>query len=485
MPPSEAEILRQNPWWSDPFGWEQADVHLTRLAGSPVVLPAEAVDQIPLDRPAIHTVRGPRQVGKSTDLKLLVRRALHEGHAPRSICYLSLDVLQDVALAGVVDAFLSLSRLSGGSGRRLVLLDEVTAVRNWQLAVKHAWDTGIIHDDIVVCTGSSAGDLRAGAVERLPGRRDEGRDVLLLPRSFAAFAQVAAATVPESPGLSPARLAGAEGRTVLEEMRVFAPRLDDLLSTYARFGGLPAAVAEAAGGAYQPSPATTRIVYDSLLREVSRRGAGEPATVALLERVVRSLGAKTNWSRMAREMGVPMGRGRRRQPHSKGETLRDYIELLAAGYFLLVVYFWRPDSGSSALANDKKVYFADPLLHTVAHELAPGLAIDTPALIENLVALALYRRCEPAARQAETWALPDRLHVWQTTSGGEVDLVCGLRPDLDAVEVKYQARPDLRKAGGMARGFPGRPVIIVTQDRLEWRSGYVLIPASLLLWALG
>jgi hypothetical protein len=43
----------------------------------------------------------------------------------------------------------------------------------------------------------------------------------------------------------------------------------------------------------------------------------------------------------------------------------------------------------------------------------------------------------------------------------------------------------LRKAGGMKRGFPGKPVIVVTLDRLEWRSGYVLIPASLLLWALG
>ena len=485
MPIADAEILRQNPWWSDPIGWEQADVHLTRLAAGALCLPAEAVDQIPLDRPAIHTLRGPRQVGKSTDLKLLVRRALREGLSPRSICYLSLDVLQDVALAGVVEAFLSLTRLAGGSGRRLVLLDEVTAVRRWQFAVKHAWDTGVIHDDIVVCTGSSATDLRAGVAERLPGRRGDGRDVLVLPRSFATFTQVAAATVPASPGLSPARLAGADGRAVLEEMGVFAPRLDDLLRTYARFGGLPAAVVEAAGGALEPSAATTRIVYDSLLREVSRRGASEPATVALLERVVRSLGSKTNWSRMAREMGVPMGPGRRQQPHSKGETVRDYIEFLAAGYFLLVVYFWRSDSDSSALANDKKVYFADPLLHTVAHERAPGLAVDMSALIENLVALALYRRCEPEARQAETWALPDRLHVWQTAGGGEVDFVCGLRPELAAVEVKYQARPDLRKAGGMKRGFPGRAVIVVTRDRLEWRSGYVLIPASLLLWALG
>jgi hypothetical protein len=44
MPIADAEIMRQNPWWSDPIGWEQADVHLTRLAARSVCLPAEAVD---------------------------------------------------------------------------------------------------------------------------------------------------------------------------------------------------------------------------------------------------------------------------------------------------------------------------------------------------------------------------------------------------------------------------------------------------------
>jgi len=45
-------------------------------------------------------------------------------------------------------------------------------------------------------------------------------------------------------------------------------------------------------------------------------------------------------------------------------------------------------SQSNSLSNDKKVFFADPLLHTVALENTPDLAANMPALIENAVGVA-------------------------------------------------------------------------------------------------
>lgn len=75
---------------------------------------------------------------------------------------------------------------------------------------------------------------------------------------------------------------------------------------------------------------------------------------------MRSLGSKTDWSGMAREMDVPLGRGRGASSH---HTLRDYIELLAGAYFLFIVYFWRTGLPANNLSNEKKVFFVDPLLH--------------------------------------------------------------------------------------------------------------------------
>ncbi|HXE43879.1 MAG TPA: ATP-binding protein [Conexibacter sp.] len=478
---TDDEILGQNRWWTD-ASWHARDPHLDRLERQPMRLSTEVVATLDLDLPGIHILRGPRQVGKSTDLKLLVRRAIDAGRAPRSIVYLALDLLEGQPHAELARTVRRAKDLAGGSERCLLLLDEVTAVERWQTAVKALWDSGDLRQDVVACTGSSAIDLQQGAAERLPGRREAGVDHLLLPQSFAAFARAVDATVPRSPRLSVGDLCTTAGVEALHEARLHAPALERSLQRYLRFGGLPASVAEAAGGADVPSAATRRVLSDSLARELQRRGASLPACQALLERVARSLGSKTSWSQMAREMDVPLGRGRGRPSH---HTLRDYIELMAAGYFLLVVYYWRSGAETNEQSKDKKVLFADPLLHTIALDSAPGLQPDIPALVENIVGVALYRGYEPTEHLPETFALPERLHIWQTARGGEIDFVCGPRRSLDVVEVKYRSDPGRSAAAAAARAHPGRPVVLVTKDVLAPGDAYSLIPAHLLLWALG
>jgi predicted AAA+ superfamily ATPase len=364
----------------------------------------------------------------------------------------------------------------------LILLDEVTALPRWQSAVKALWDDGSIREDVVVCTGSSAIDLQRGAAERLPGRRGGGQDHLALPQSFAGFARALDPSIPASPELTVTQIVAPAGREVLLDARLHGPALADALDRYLVFGGLPAAVAEAVAGAAAPSEEVKRVLHDSLVREAQRKGAGIPATHALLERVLRSLGSKTNWSTMAREMDVPLGR---RQGAVHHQTLRDYIELLAGGYFLFIVYFWKADRQTNSLSSDKKVFFADPLLHTIALDHVPGFAASVPALIENMVGLALYRRYEPQRRLIETFDSPERLHIWQTAKGGEIDFVAGRRGALDVVEVKHRSHIDLRGPAAVAKAHPGRPIVVATKDDLRFADAYSLVPAHLLLWALG
>jgi hypothetical protein len=474
---SDAQIAEQNPWWGG-NGWERRDPHLSRLSRQPRRLPADLVGEIDLGRAAIHTLRGPRQVGKSTGLKLLARRALEQGFEERQVVYLTLELLEGQSLPQVAETIRRARRLARGDSPSLILLDEVTFVDRWQTAIKALWDDGTLERDVVVCTGSSAIDLREGTADRLPGRRGPGLDYSVFPQSFAAFSRAIDPAVTESPGYPISLLISDTGWEMLEEMRLHRPRLDEALQLYLRFGGLPAAVAEAIGGAEAPSEEAKKIAYDSLLREIQRKRASRPAAHALLERTLRSLGSKTSWARMSREMGVDL------QPGPGRNSVRDYVELLAAAYFLLVVYYWRSDSHSAELSKDKKLYFGDPLLHSVASDLAPGLAADTPALVENAIGLALYHRYESPASRLEGFDLPADLHVWQTRRAGEIDFVCGPRANPDLVEVKYQSSPDLRRAAAIPRAFPGRPVVIATKDTFERRPGYALVPASLLLWAL-
>ena len=180
-------------------------------------------------------------------------------------------------------------------------------------------------------------------------------------------------------------------------------------------------------------------------------------------------------------MDVPLGR------HATGptshHTLRSYMELMAGGYFLFIVHFWRLGPATNNLSRNRKLFFADPLLHTVALDRAPGLRPNLPALVENAIGMALLRRYEPPDRLAETFVAPERLHVWRTGRGGEIDFVAGPRGALEIVEVKYQNAPSRRAAA--AQALPGRPVVMATKSELSTAESYSLIPASLLLWALG
>jgi predicted AAA+ superfamily ATPase len=478
---TDAQILSQNPWWTDP-DWKDRDPHLLLLGRHPRLLPTDLVTSFDLEHPGIHVLRGPRQVGKTTDLKLLVQRAIGSHAQPRSVLYLALDLIEGEPHAQLASSLLRAKALAGHPGPSLVLLDEITSVARWQTAIKALWDDGTLREDVVVCTGSSAVDLRRSATERLPGRRGGGRDHLVLPQSFASFARCLDGSIPASPGLDIAQMLDQSARAVLEDGQIHAPALQSALERYMSFGGLPAAVAEAASGSAEPSPETKRVLRDSLIREVQRMGASAVATDALLERVLRSLGSRTNWSKLAREMDLPLGRARAGTTHV---TMRNYVETLAAGYFLLIAYFWRTDSQTNSLSNDKKLFFVDPLLHTIALDRAPGLSANVPALVENLVGTALLRRYEAAEHLVETFDSPARLHIWQTAKGGEIDFVAGTRRSLDVVEVKYQRNIDMRGIAGIARALPGRPAVIATRDQLRFRESHALIPAHLLLWALG
>jgi uncharacterized protein len=471
MPLADAEILRQNRWWSE-SGWQESDPHLRELRSQPQRLPAPVIDRISLDEPGIHTLRGPRQVGKSTALKLLVERAIDK-LAARRVVYLALDLLEGRPLTELATTLTRTKELAAASGSMILLLDEVTVVEGWQTAVKALWDDGTLREDVVVCTGSSAVDLHQGAAERLPGRRGGGGDHALFPHSLATFARVLDDAIPPSPELSVEDMVSQHGRETLREAQIHGPSLSAALERYLSFGGLPHAIAEAFTGERVPSERTLAVSYDTLLREAQRRGASRAAVHALLERLIRSLGSSLSWTSLARDMAVS-------QP-----TARSYVEFLAASYQLLPVYSWRADSATPALGRDKKLYFADPLMHSVAQAQAPGLGEDVPALVENAVAIALQRRYEPPQMRMEGFDMPTRLHVWRTRKAGEIDFVCGPHDRISAVEVKYRSDPDRRTAAGIARAFPGRPAVLVTVDAPEQRDDADLIPAHLFLWALG
>lgn len=288
---------------------------------------------------------------------------------------------------------------------------------------------------------------------------------------------------PKSPELTVVELLQPSGRQTLNEALAYAPKFERALEKFLSFGGLPAAVAEAGGGAIEPSASLLNIVADSLAKELQRRGASAPAADALLSRVARALGSDTNWTDLAREMDVPLGRRSGTSPSH--HTLRTYLEAMASAYFLFIVYGWRSNAPTNDLSRNKKIYFADPLIHSLAVTRTPGMRYDVAAAVENTVGMALLRRYESTRQLPEAFTAPARLHVWRTANGNEIDFVAGTRDSLDVVEVKYQRNPRAITGRTIARTLPGRPAIIATKDTLELNESFAMLPSAMLLWALG
>jgi predicted AAA+ superfamily ATPase len=153
---SEDEIVIQSPWWADKARIYE-DEKVRKALGKKHRL-------LYTFEPGNFLLVGPRQAGKTTYLKLLVKELLERGQRPRNILYFACDLLrEDRQIVELVRRFDSLA----GSGQKFVFLDEVTAVDGWERVVKFLLDSNMLRDKYLYVTGSSSVGLKK---ERFPGR---------------------------------------------------------------------------------------------------------------------------------------------------------------------------------------------------------------------------------------------------------------------------------------------------------------------------
>lgn len=179
----EYNLLLQNPWWENAELIHQ-DPQLKKIAALPFQYQPQVITADNLDCNGVLTLRTPRQVGKTTFLKMLIRKLLPSGQNPQGIFYFSTDlVANDKELFSLIHNYIQFAP----QGKRFIFLDEITIVDRWEYAIKHVVDLGLAEDMLLVLTGSSSFDQRRGR-ERLPGRRHITQpDRVLLPLNFREY----------------------------------------------------------------------------------------------------------------------------------------------------------------------------------------------------------------------------------------------------------------------------------------------------------
>jgi predicted AAA+ superfamily ATPase len=371
---------RFNPWWK-----REPDEVYEEWQRSPVKWVPEEIRYLSLRPFSLNFLSGPRQVGKTTAVKLLVAELLKTRPA-ESIFYFSCDELSDHRELGeVLDGYLR-SSAARGIKERVVFLDEVTAVRDWWRAVKSRVDDGSFRGDSVTVTGSASLELMKQR-EMFPGRRGNGTDVMMHPRSFSQY--VSALGGPSM----------VEASSLLEVERAIAGNamyeedLSRAFLDYLQTGGFPRSIIEMRErGRVGEAPVKT--LLDWLRADWARAGRNDRSMKEVIAYILRARGTPVSWLGIARETSIG-------SPH----TTQAYVETLEGLMVALVLELITPQ-GRVVSRRNRKIHFTDPLVYR-AFSVFSGVELDEPALVEATVASHLSRR----------W----RTYYWK--DGTEVDVV--------------------------------------------------------------
>lgn len=482
-------LARLNPWWERQDGFAR-NAARRAFDALPLRFERPELERLPWRKDAVYTLRGPRQVGKTTLLRAWLARAADEGVDRRHLLYYSCEMETEQSLYDTLALWLD--PRGDPPPRRLVVLDEVAEVRSWPLVLRRLHAEGLLESVTVVASGSHALDLR-GSGETLPGRRgapdrartDPPLDRILWPASFRQYA------LARHPHLARDRQAAsalaspwqqASSPRMARHVRGLAPHAQRLASAFEEYllcGGFPAPANALARGGEIP-PEVFREAVGASGTGLARLGLSAKSAGQVARRIVDVRSNPVSWEAVA--SGTDL------RSHV---TAKSYVEALVASYLVLEVPPMDLSKKRPVWQRERKLYASDPfLLHALRAWGTPSIDPDAesrewtrdPSRRGHLVETAVMANLAFGAAAgilggAETW---ERLTYLRTGGGREVDAIVSSRGKRTPVEVKTG---DPAKVDRKAMSLVG-PGVIVTADSTDLRARPREIAAPLFLYLL-
>ncbi len=331
----------------------------------------------------IITIYGPRQVGKTT----LAKRILRTHNAEND--YFNCDI-PSVALSFENPEPVLLKRLIGKA--RIIVIDEAQRISNIGLTLK------IIHDTMpqvqVIATGSSSFQLRNSINEPLTGR---GLEFLLLPFSLNELTQL------------------------------YRPHeIDTLLPFFMRYGLYPEIVEKSETAA---ETLITNLAAKYLYKDILEfENLKKPELLTnILQLIAFQLGAEVSRNEIASKL------------YTSRETVERYIDLLEKAF---VIFRLKPLARNqrNEVARKEKIYFYDTgIRNSIISAFQPlDLRKDTGALFENFMIAERLKYIQLQEQQRNLW-------FWRTHDGKEIDYIEEFNGNFHAYELKW-GRNKIKKA---------------------------------------
>lgn len=352
------DLITLNPWWEHKDAIT-IDKHIRALQKFKYVYNPPLLKEN-FEKDNIYTVRGPRQIGKTTFLKLFIKEKLNS--IPKeNIFYWSCDNLTSRGeLIELLQRYADFCRVKNAKPE-YILLDEITEIPDWQKAIKFVIDNDITKDACYILTGSNAIDLKKGS-ERLPGRRGKhGKDLFFLPLTFREYVEL----------IDPEWYQKHKTDTV-DKLKYHHDTLKILFEKYLLTGGIPLVINE-----YEINKEIPNYIYDLyyswIVGDVLKEGKNEQTLKEILKSILICYSTPVSWDSLAKRSSI--------KSHI---TISSYIELLSNMFVVLACYFYDVHEQNVNFNKNKKIYISDPfLLQVFSNKL--NITVDKEKLIEGIV----------------------------------------------------------------------------------------------------
>lgn len=365
-------IIEQNPWWRDRALIDSDQQVIKALASKPQKLYSFEDDNL--------LILGPRQVGKTTYVKLCIRDLLlNKKVEPKNILFFSAESLSSkddiLALASYFDTIADKNRTS------YLFLDEISFVEEWNVAILALFNSGYLNGKRIYLTGSSSLSLQK---ETLPGRNIKKR--FFYPMSFSEYVGLFYGSDFKPKTIEADML---KKDKFYEKALDLLPQIKELnryLDAYLRYtGGYLTTSYAYEKTRNDPFDSYYEIYKDAIISDIAKAQKSQQMFKETVYGVITSYGSAFSANSISKKTSI-----------GSHKTVEEYLEISDKLFALKT--FYKFANGRVMYRSNKKSYFIDPFLYRVmkyystgSKELKPQ---ELPSLAEGTVGVALARRYE-------------------------------------------------------------------------------------------
>lgn len=390
------DLITLNPWWEDKKAIE-LDKHITSLHQFKYIYRSPYLKE-DFEKNNVYSIRGPRQIGKTTFLKLLIKEKLKTVQK-EGIFYWSCDNLSTKEdLISLIRDYSNYCKIKN-TQPEYIILDEITEIIDWQKAIKFVIDNNILENVCIILTGSNAIDLKKGT-ERLPGRRgSKGKDLFFLPLSFREYVAL----------IDKQWYTQHQSDTPLE-LQYHTNKLKIYFEKYLLTGGIPLVINEYELNENDIPNFIYDLYYSWIVGDILKEGKTEQTFKQIMKSILTCYTTPISWDSLAKRSAV-----------KSHVTISSYIELLSNLFVFVNSYFYDLHEHKTNYHKNKKIYLIDPFLLQIFSKKL-NIKVEKEKIIEGIVAADIKNK----------HPLDD---IYFSKIKRETDFV--LPPD-EGIEVKYQ-----------------------------------------------